>query len=73
MKKRAGFGLGLRERKKDNCSCKKEKREKVLKKKKKERNGDWVSEGEIVVGVEEVLFIKGSSASISSPPKGTDD
>ena len=36
MEKRAGFGLGLRERKKDSCcSCKKEKREKVLRKKKK--------------------------------------
>lgn len=42
MEKRAGFGLGLRERKKDSCcSCKKEKREKVLRKKKKKEMESW--------------------------------
>jgi hypothetical protein len=40
-----------------------------------EEGGDWVAEGGelvVVVDVGEALLIKGSSASISSPPKGAD-
>ena len=50
MEKRAGFGLGLRERKNDSCcSCKKEKREKVLRKKKKEMESGFQRESLLMV------------------------